>query len=423
MFRAWVVITALGGLAACGRVAFDPVADGAAAPCTGDFVVDTTDDDPGATLACDGLGCSLRGAVARANAGAGSTICVRDDLPISLATAVAVSGDVTIVGPASVCGAGADRVFRVLAGGKLRLRDLTVCHGRLVDVAGAGVLVETGALLDTNHVVFDDNAVSAMSTEENGGAIHADGDAIVEIRNSRFTNNRVTQGVVAPAYARGAAFAIQAGTGARVVIEDTSFENNMATNVGGALYLAIDATKIKLDRLLFVRNASNTGGAIDINCASTGTFVIESSTFVDNAAAGATIFVCRTQTVRLSFCSFSGGDSELVQLADPSGRAEWHASAVHSAFDLCSGPGAGTSLDFNIADRDGTVCPLTRANDRLADPMFASLADNGGSTLTMALGAGSPAIDAGGAVCPAVDQRGAPRPARTACDVGAFEAQ
>ena len=55
-----------------------------------------------------------------------------------------------------------------------------------------------------------------------------------------------------------------------------------------------------------------------------------------------------------------------------------------------------------------------------ADPLLEALADNGGPTATMALPAGSPAIDAGDS-CPATDQRGLPRSG--ACDLGAFELQ
>ena len=57
-----------------------------------------------------------------------------------------------------------------------------------------------------------------------------------------------------------------------------------------------------------------------------------------------------------------------------------------------------------------------------ADPLLGALANNGGFTQTMALGAGSPAIDAGNnATCAATDQRGVSRPHGSACDMGAFE--
>ncbi|MGC9040444.1 MAG: choice-of-anchor Q domain-containing protein [Roseiflexus sp.] len=57
---------------------------------------------------------------------------------------------------------------------------------------------------------------------------------------------------------------------------------------------------------------------------------------------------------------------------------------------------------------------MTRADPRLE----AAVADHGGPLPTLALLAGSPAIDAG-ADCPSFDQRGAARVG--ACDLGAFE--
>ena len=65
-----------------------------------------------------------------------------------------------------------------------------------------------------------------------------------------------------------------------------------------------------------------------------------------------------------------------------------------------------------------------------ADPLLGPLADNGGFTLTHALGEGSPAIDSGDPNpdnCPATDQRGFPRPIDgdgvdgPRCDMGAYE--
>ena len=57
-----------------------------------------------------------------------------------------------------------------------------------------------------------------------------------------------------------------------------------------------------------------------------------------------------------------------------------------------------------------------------ADPLLGVLANNGGFTKTMALGAGSAAIDAGDdASCEATDQRGVTRPKGDHCDIGAFE--
>ncbi len=55
------------------------------------------------------------------------------------------------------------------------------------------------------------------------------------------------------------------------------------------------------------------------------------------------------------------------------------------------------------------------------DPKLGALGNNGGSTPTVALRPGSPAIGAGGSAnAPATDQRGDPRP-HGAIDGGAFE--
>jgi hypothetical protein len=82
-------------------------------------------------------------------------------------------------------------------------------------------------------------------------------------------------------------------------------------------------------------------------------------------------------------------------------------------------PGVLVSAGHNIDSAD--QCGFTAAGDKVnVDPLLAPLSANGGPTATMALLAGSPAIDAG-AGCPANDQRGVARPQGAACDIGAFE--
>jgi CSLREA domain-containing protein len=76
----------------------------------------------------------------------------------------------------------------------------------------------------------------------------------------------------------------------------------------------------------------------------------------------------------------------------------------------------GTNLQF-----PGSTCGVGIPT---ADPLLQALANNGGPTMTMALTAGSPAIDTGTTGCPptpATDQRGVTRPQGPACDIGAFE--
>jgi hypothetical protein len=81
--------------------------------------------------------------------------------------------------------------------------------------------------------------------------------------------------------------------------------------------------------------------------------------------------------------------------------------------------GAPTDGGHNIAF-DGSDCP---ASFSAGNPLLQPLQDNGGPTSTMALGAGSAALDQlpAGNGCPAADQRGVARPQGPACDIGAYE--
>jgi len=90
--------------------------------------------------------------------------------------------------------------------------------------------------------------------------------------------------------------------------------------------------------------------------------------------------------------------------------------------------GMCNSLGHNLIgatnDSSGFTAPGDLAGSKASplDPKVAPVANNGGSTLTMALLLGSPAIDAGNtSLAPMTDQRGFPRPAGLAADIGAYE--
>ncbi|HZT57022.1 MAG TPA: choice-of-anchor Q domain-containing protein [Pyrinomonadaceae bacterium] len=95
--------------------------------------------------------------------------------------------------------------------------------------------------------------------------------------------------------------------------------------------------------------------------------------------------------------------------------------------------GAVTSNGHNLLGNATDATGFNGAGDQTgANPMLASLADNGGPTPTMALSPGSPAIDAGVAAGATFDQRGQPRTVddpgvpnvggSDGTDIGAYEA-
>ena len=104
-----------------------------------------------------------------------------------------------------------------------------------------------------------------------------------------------------------------------------------------------------------------------------------------------------------------------------SGQTALHNTILASSVSGGNCQGTFTDAGHNISSDDS--CPFNHVGSRInTDPKLEPLTDNGGSTLTMALLPGSPAINAGDdAACPAVDQRGLFRPSLGRCDIGAYE--
>jgi hypothetical protein len=87
------------------------------------------------------------------------------------------------------------------------------------------------------------------------------------------------------------------------------------------------------------------------------------------------------------------------------------------------GNGSGSLIDAGHNLSSDATCAFTHVGSlNNTDPLLGPLANNGGATLTMALLAGSPAIDAGDTTtAPTTDQRGVTRPFGAASDIGAYD--
>jgi hypothetical protein len=149
------------------------------------------------------------------------------------------------------------------------------------------------------------------------------------------------------------------------------------------------------------------GGAID----ATGTVSINSATVAQNLAGGG-------GSGSSAGSNGFGGGIEGASAYTLLNSIVASNTAAGSTFMNCAGfvPTGTNNLSFPAANNG---CPGT-----VGDPLLGILQDNSGPTKTMALGAGSAALDAvpsNGAGCVATDQRGISRPQGLACDVGAFE--
>ena len=201
--------------------------------------------------------------------------------------------------------------------------------------------------------------------------------------------------------------------------EDNFFLTNSTLNQnetgvhGGALWIIIGG-RGHITNCTFAGNrvrspGGSLGGAIAFSSAGYGgNYRITNVTFADNHSAhfGGAVFASGNNTSHYTNCIFSGNTSDF----------EWEGHQL-------AGPGTNTgthNLQFPENRWNGTADEAVPGRISTDDPLLEALADNGGPTLTMALGNGSPAIDAGTTTdAPTTDQRGENRDASP--DLGAYE--
>ncbi|HKI86260.1 MAG TPA: choice-of-anchor Q domain-containing protein, partial [Thermoanaerobaculia bacterium] len=173
-------------------------------------------------------------------------------------------------------------------------------------------------------------------------------------------------------------------------LTNVTFSGNIALNSGGAIYNdgIFGTSSPILTNVTFSDNSASYGGAI-FNDGDSGTSspTLTNVILWDNSASG----------------------------TPPNGPEISNVSATPAiSYSVVQGSGGSASWDTSLGTDGGYNLD--------ANPNLGPLQNNGGSTDTMALGAGSSAIDAGDdAACPATDQRGVTRPQGLHCDIGAYE--
>jgi hypothetical protein len=398
---------------------------------------------------------SLRQAVMDAAAGDTISFALAPSCSfIDLKSTIDIATDITIVGP----GASALRVsesvhntaFSVPAGVTVSISGLTIENGSIgIDNAGivtltavtlydngsdaGGAVVNRGTLTLTDSTAMN-NGVDAP--DEGGGAVDNEGGAVT-ITGSTLSDDTASGG------ANGGA--IFNNDGSVTISNSTLSDDTTSHGSGGGIYNDGGTVSVTTTLLTGSSALDGTGGAVDND---TGTVTVTDSTLRHNSAfyslGGGAVFNGGTMTI---------GDSTLYR---NSATYAGEGGAVHNAGTLALsastvahnaaafnggglfGPATvvasivaenGTGGDcsqtvtdggYNLDD-DGT-CGFTATTDRSDTPSGlapGAPADNGGPTKTIALEAGSPAIDAvtSATLCAIPDQRGVLRP--TPCDIGA----
>jgi hypothetical protein len=375
---------------------------------------------------------SLRAEIAAANSG--DTIDFAPSLAGQTITLtggeLAINKSLDIEGPGAnqlaISGGDRSRVFDITASNaSVTLAGLTISNG-LDFYTGGGILnvgtlavnnstlsgnsaVDGGGIKNLGTLTVNNSTLSGNSADyggaiENGGTLTVTNSTISgnqAIGNPEYvTGNGTSGGVVGPSDGMGGGIYTVGGT---LSINSSTIADNQA--IGGSTALFVDYP-----------DGSGIGG----NGLGGGLYVVSSmvsinnSTFAGNQAVGGAGYTPGT--------GYGGG------IFDPSGALQMH-DTILAGNNADSGPdlsGGVTSLGYNLFGNTTGGSGYASSDLLNVNPDLGLLQNNGGPTQTMALLAGSPAIDAGdNAGAPAYDQRGPgfARIVNGVIDIGAFEVQ
>lgn len=363
-------------------------------------------------VAPDGL-CSIREAIINANANnqSGSAECTAGsgtDTIVLPSNAIFTLGDAAVLNDAGYGSSGLPHItspITIEANGSTITRDSSVpCTLNGTQVAGEFRILRVdnaGSLTLEDATLTNGCADGAQG--HSGGAIHANGDLV--LRRSSLIGNM--------ANSAGGGLHKQLGT---VTIEQSTLASNSA-NLGGAVRPETTTAIVRNSTISGNHAISNGGGLWVYNSAVT----LENVTFSANTASGLGGGIYATDTGFVT--SITNAKNTIFDGSSCfSNGGAWSAEGAN--FD------SGTSCaDFFNASSPGTFTPNATLD---LDP----LADNGGPTMTHAIGTGSQVIDAvpdgectpfGGGAAFTTDQRGEIRPldgngdGTALCDAGAFE--
>jgi uncharacterized repeat protein (TIGR02543 family) len=294
-----------------------------------------------------------------------------------------ITNDLVVVGPGAnvlaVDGNGTSRVFAI-TNGNVSISGLTITNG-------TGGIYNSNAVLSLSNCVVVGHHGTAINS---GHGVFNDANGVLTMVGCTIAGNSVTAG----------------------------------TPVAGGIFNAASTSVLKMTNSTVSGNScssasagQHSGGGIY----NAGTAMIVACTICSNSVSGG---LPRGGGIRNNGGTLVLGNSIVAGNTSSGG------------FGSDVDPGA-TSLGYNLIGTTNNAAgwiasDLTGNDTTLLDPKLGPLQDNGGTTLTHALLAGSPAIDQGNNFGVLVDQRGQPRPmddpaianavGGDGSDIGAFEA-
>lgn len=411
---------------------------------------DGTDIAPGDAVCETAVGngiCTLRAAVAEANALAGNDVISFEPgiTLIEVSGQIAITSNINIIGP----GAGVltiqniaplsttSRVFNI-TNFVVNLSGLTISGGNVT--GNGGGIQNTGTLTITNCVITNNRANGATGV---GGGVRS-------TNNLTILNSVITGNASVGSTSGGLSFA-----GANLMIGNTSVSGNNSLGNGGGLNVSATVSVTITHSTISNNVAGAASGGMFMNRGSLINTTISGNTANGAAATdggGGLRIQAGVNSVSITSCTITGNTAPNSASGARSGI--WHETgtltiassivAANIAQDVQrDGAAVLTSGGFNLIGENTSVAAefpegLPNGTNYVGtdamplDPMIGPLAANGGPTQTHALLKGSVAIDKGGSFS-ATDQRlfvrpidlaGTPNaPGGDGSDIGSFEYQ
>jgi predicted outer membrane repeat protein len=327
------------------------------------------------------------------------------------------------------------------AGGIVTLTDSTITNNQAGMASGAAIRnLGTMAL---HHATVSANPGGSGGTIANDGTMTLEQCVIAD--NGSDIANTGTLTMAACTVSGNTAFTGGGlhNTGSATVT-DSTFRNNSATVSGGAI--ALDLGEMTVSGSTIAGNTAGTfgggitvtGGQLDLTNSTVSGNVAQAGGGIYYAQTGGAIPVLEvtsaTITLNRTTGTFNLGGGIEINVSSGPARALMRNAIIAGNQAALRGPdvdGPVVSLGYNLVGQtDGGTgwvgTDLQGTSGQPLDPGLGPLQDNGGSTLTRALLAGSPAAHAGDpAVLLSRDQRGSVRAGSfgTPTDIGAFAAE
>ena len=308
-----------------------------------------------------------------------------------------VTVDASAAAPFTISGGDTSRVLQVNAGATVAMNDLIIRDG--VAAPQGGGILNYGDLSLNRVVVTDNTAELCRSGELRSSA--AAGSTTATAPSLDLTDSTVRDNT-----------SVQPAGGRHLRVLRLSDHHrpgalSAATSAGmspGGLRSLGNSTVVNSTFSGNTSTAWHGGGIFDTD----GQLTVTNSTFTGNIAPGGT-------ASGILVATFGAPANMTLTNSVMEGFGGAFACAIEG------GAAATITSGGSNVISDGSCNPIG-SDQSNTDALLGLLADNGGPTLTHALGAGSPAIDTADAgAAPATDQRGIARPQGAGPDVGSFE--